>query len=293
MRRNLYPLLRRTARRLGYHLVQASYYSPIPDLDQLPPDIWDRPSPMPGVDLRVDAALELLEGPLRPFLEEFAPPADPPGTARGYHYANPMYGTLDGEVLYALVRHRKPGRILEIGAGYSTLCIAEALERNEREGHAAVHVVADPYPAPALANVRDRIELRAETAESLTEADFAALGPGDVLFVDTTHTLRPGGDVVRLLLERIPSLSAGVLVHIHDIFRPFEYPRVLPEVYGVYWQEHYLVQAFLAFNDSWRVVCPNHALARLYPDRIAALLPSFSEAAAPSAFWLERVDPTA
>lgn len=284
-----YPALRRAARRCGYHLVKADYYSPIPDLDALPSTTWTEPSPTPGVDLRIDAALTMLAGPLRAYVEEFAPPAEAPGSARGYHYANPMYGSLDGEVLYAMVRHHRPARVLEIGAGFSTLCIVEALERNEAQGSPSHHVVVDPNPAAVLDRVRDRIELRAVAAESLDAAAVSELRADDLFFIDTTHTLRPANDVLRLLLELLPTVADGVIVHIHDFFRPFEYPRALPEQFGVYWQEHYLVQALLAHSTRWRVLCANHALARLHPDTVAALVPSFSPQSAPSALWIEAV----
>jgi hypothetical protein len=149
-------------------------------------------------------------------------------------------------------------------------------------------VVADPYPSEVLGRVRDRIDLRPATAETLEPEAFAELERGDLLFIDTTHTLRPGGDVIRLLLERVPALAPGVLVHVHDFFRPFEYPRVLPEVFGVYWQEHYLLQAFLAFNTDWTVLFANHALARLEPARVRGVIPALGPEAAPSALWLER-----
>jgi hypothetical protein len=116
---------------------------------------------------------------------------------------------------------------------------------------------------------------------------FQELTRDDVLFIDTTHTVKPGSEVNFLLLEVLPALASGVVVHIHDFFRPFEYPRMLPEVYGVYWQEHYLVQALLV-GGAFEVLMANHALARLHFDRVQAVVPTLTEAAQPSALWLRK-----
>ena len=283
-----YPTLRRVARRLGYHLVRADYYSPIPDVANLPPETWTEPEPMPGVELNLEKAFALLENDLAGFVEEFAPPPDPPGTRFGYHYANPMYGAVDGELLYALLRHLKPGRMLEIGAGYSTLASAEALARNAAEGHPCEHAVIDPYPSPVLGPVRDRIALEALPADRLGPERFASLGDGDVLFIDTTHTIKPRNDVTHLLLKMLPEVAPGVVVHVHDFFRPFEYPRMLFEQFHVYWQEQHLLQAFLAFNHEFEVLLPNHAMSRLQADRLTASVPSFTPDAMPSGLWLRR-----
>lgn len=288
--RPVYPVMRRVARRMGYHLVRADYYSPIPDVEALPARVWNDSASMPGVDLRVDQALALLERELAAYLAEFSPPAGPPGTASGYHYANPMYGSVDGDVLYAMIRHLRPRRVLEIGAGYSTLVIADAAARNAADGSPVSHVVVDPYPADVLRRVADRIELCAQAATSLDPQRYQALQSGDVLFIDTTHTVKIGGDVLFLLLEVLPAVAPGVVVHVHDFFRPFEYPRVLFERFHVYWQEHYLLQAFLAYNTAFTVLMPVHAVCRLHPERVAAVVPTYSRGMFPSALWLRRTD---
>lgn len=243
---------------------------------------------MPGVDLRLEHGLALLEGELAPFLAEYAPPEHAPGTAHGYQVVNPMYGSFDGQVLYAIVRHLKPMRIVELGAGWSTLAIADAAARNAAEGAPVAHAVFDPYPAPMLERADTAVKVEPVAATEVPRDRFAHLEHGDILFIDTTHTVKPGSDVVHLLLEVLPSLAPGVVVHVHDFFRPFEYPKVLFERFGVFWQEHYLLQAFLAFNTTWEVLLANHALARLFPRRVGAVVPRFDWDPPPSALWLRR-----
>ena len=94
----------------------------------------------------------------------------------------------------------------------------------------------------------------------------------DILFIDTTHTVKIGSDVNRLMLEVLPTLRPGVLVHVHDIFLPYEYPRGFFESQCC-WQEQYLLQALLAENPNFEVLLPAAAIARERPELISALMP--------------------
>jgi hypothetical protein len=277
-----YPFLRRAARRVGYHLVLATFYSPIPDLDALPASLWDSPAEMPGVDLRLDESVGLL-GALAPFIHEYRPPDGPPGTSHGYQKANSQFPEIDAEILFALLRRFKPQRVVEVGAGWSSLVIADAVERNGEALES--HLIFDPVPAPHTARLPTKVQ--AARAEDIPAEVFTALQAGDLLFIDTTHTVRPGNDVVRLLLEVLPAVAPGVLIHVHDFFRPFEYPRFFFDL-GFYWQEHYLLQAFLAHNADFGVLMANHAVMRLRGAEVEAVLPGFAGHAPGSSLWLRR-----
>jgi hypothetical protein len=278
--------LRGLARRFGYHLVPADYHSPIPEVGALAEEIYERASPLPGIRLELERQLALLEGPLAPHLRELG--GEGPD---GFAVENHAYGPLDAETLYALIRERRPARVLELGSGFSTLVIQRAAAANARDGAPLEHVVVDPHPPAELVPVAGRVRLEQVPAQSVPDEQFAWLEAGDVLFVDTTHTVKVGGEVNRVILEVLPALPAGVLVHIHDVFLPFEYPRILVEGYRVAWQEQYLVQAFLSGNHDWAVLLANHALARLHAERVAALVPSLRPGVYPCAFWMERVVP--
>ncbi len=98
--------------------------------------------------------------------------------------------------------------------------------------------------------------------------------------------------MVRLVLEVLPALEPGVIVHFHDFFRPFEYPRVLYDAFDVHWQEHYLLQAFLAYNSRFEVLISAHALWRLRRERVKQLFAGLMEGTEPSALWLRRLPGT-
>lgn len=283
-----YRLLRRVARRAGYQLVRAGYYSPIPDVDELPGAVWQEPDEMPGLEWDLDAQLDHIERHLIEFLPEFTPPLNPEGTPQSYHYGNEFFNAVDADVLYAMIRWLRPARYLEMGSGYSTLVAAAAAERNRAHGHPLHQVVFDPFPSPVIEPVRDTIDLHPLPAEEIPLAAFTALAPGDILFIDSTHTVRPGGDVVWLVLGVLPRLAAGVVVHLHDFFRPFEYPREWLERFGAYWQEHHLVQALLADSRAFEILSAHHALSRLRREAVQRTFAGLQEDMQPSSLWLRR-----
>jgi hypothetical protein len=283
-----YRLLRRITRPLGYHLVPATFYSPIPDLDQIPPQVWTEPADMPGVNWDLDAQLTFLETELGALIAEHDPPLDPPGGETGFYLRNGNFPGLDAEVLYAMVRRFRPARVIELGAGFSTLVIAAAAARNRNQGSPVEHEVYDPWPSPVIANVSAGVQVHAIPATDVRIDYLAGLRANDILFIDTTHTLKPAGDVVHLLLGALPSLAPGVIVHLHDFYRPFEYPYALMDVFGSYWQEHYLIQGLLCCSSEFEILCANHALRRLRGERTLALLPRFDPRAEPSSLWLRK-----
>src|SRR5581483_1531628 len=193
----------------------------------------------------------------------------------------------DAEMLYAMIRRHKPSTVLELGAGFSTLVAAEAVRANHADGVLTKLISCDPYAAPdRVADVDGLAELRPIPAERLGAPEFSALDGGDVLFIDSSHTVRLGGDVVHLLCEVIPQLRPGVLVHLHDIYLPYHYPRAWFESFHWYWAEQYLLQALLADNRRLEVLVAAHALWRDRRDRLANVIPAALDEHSPLSFWM-------
>jgi predicted O-methyltransferase YrrM len=275
-----YRGLRRGAARVGLDVVARTFYSPVPNLDRLAPDTFDRVSELPGIAWDLDAQLAFVRSELAPAMAAFdAPPGYDPDSA---------YNAADAAVLYGMLRGLRPSRVVELGSGQSTLVMARAAQENAADGHPLVLDSFDPYPGVAQPPLPGLHALERVPAQEVPLSVFAALGPGDVLFVDTTHTVKLGSDVNHIVLEVLPRLRPGVIVHLHDIFLPFEYPRVWPERYGLYWSEQYLVQAFLAFSSGYEVLAAVHALQRQRPDEMRALLPAAVGERVGAAFWVRR-----
>ena len=126
----------------------------------------------------------------------------------------------------------------------------------------------DPFPTAVDETLPGSAELVRVKAQDVPEEVFTELRAGDVLFVDTTHTVKIASDVNHIVLRVLPLLEKGVIVHVHDIFLPYEYPRFFFADYALYWAEQYLLQAFLAFNSSFEVLCAVHALGRERAERM-------------------------
>jgi hypothetical protein len=277
---------------LGFDLVKRSFYSPVPDWKAMPDEVWTRRSAMRGIAWDLEAQLAFLERDLAPFVAEFTPPEDPPAGEAAYSYRNGFYPAIDADVLYAMVRHLKPPRILELGSGYSSLVIAQARARNaEDDGGSgtSTHVVYDPFSRPELKGpIAARADLRLVSANDVPLSEFEALEAGDVLFVDTTHTVKLDSDVNFIVLDVLPLLRPGVIVHFHDIFLPWEYPKKWLTDPEVFWAEQYLLQAFLVGNREWEIMLSNAAVVGDEVRRVTAVVPSAPLADAASSFWMRR-----
>jgi len=281
------------AEQLGYELYPRDFYSPIPVVDELPAGLWDGPGEMRGTELSVLTSLANLNNDLLPYLKEFRPPRKRTANAR-FWLENGHFGSVDAETLYAMVRHLKPSRVFELGSGASSQVIYAAALANASEGSPLAHSIFDPLPYHrGTAQSIPGATVHAIRAEELDPALFDELESGDILFIDTTHTVRTGGDVTHVILNGLPRLKPGVTVHVHDIFLPWEYPKHWVVDLRRAFAEQYLLQAFLAFNTEFEVVLANHALARQAPEELGAMIPSFHPGDLhPASLWMRRSTPT-
>ena len=283
-------------RRRGYHVLSVHFYSPVPDTRTLSSTIWPGPDHLVGVDLAVDDQLERLASFERRFAGEYrAFPTEPPPGGPGIHLANTTFGPGDAEALYCMVRDLRPARVVEIGSGMSTLIIDRALAVNRDDGALpANYTVIDPFPADAARSAAAVTDLRAQRVQDVELSVFDALEAGDVLFIDSSHVVATGSDVVFEYLRVLPRLKVGVVVHAHDIFLPGEYPRSWVVDRHVFWNEQYLLAAFLTFNPSFRVLWAGRHLHQHHREALTAAIPSVAgldpdDDGGPCSFWLTRV----
>jgi hypothetical protein len=278
-----YALARRAAERVGLQLVLKTYYSPIPDLSSIPERVWHDPDPMRGIELDLDTQLTQISERLARHMGEF----DRASAAGAYEQLNASYPLPDARLLYAIVREWRPSSIVELGSGQTSRVIAQACAANAAEGARSRFEAFDPFPTAVDDSLPGLATLHRVPAQEVPEQVFSELGDGDVLFVDTTHTVKLGSDVNRIVLRILPLLAPGVVVHFHDICLPYEYPRYLFEEYALYWAEQYLLQAFLSMNPSFEVLYATDALCRDRRSEVANLgLAAASESG--SSFWIRR-----
>lgn len=289
--------------RVGFDVLPRHFYSEIPDIHALKRDrTWQRPYSLVGVaGADVDQQLQWLSKICPPELASTLPELDLMRRA-GEANGAPGYGPIEADILYCFVRTQKPSRMIQVGAGASTWVALQAAQ--DASSNIEITCV-DPFPTEYLKqlSVTDLIKLRKVPVQQLSTFEFNALGPGDILFIDSTHTVSPGSDVNYLILEILPRLARGVFVHFHDITIPYDYMPYLLSTDLFFWSESVLLHAFLIDNPCFEVRLGCAILHNASRERVQEILPNYAaplrtecglaerdhSGAFPSSMWLEVV----
>lgn len=276
----------------GVHIRSIHYYEPLPDFRSITRAQTEARRPSAAIAFDAASQLRLQDQLGSGAGRELRGLAEAPETT-GFPFDNPYFGGLDAACYYALIRHLKPATVIEIGCGYSTRIADKALARNRSEGHPGRLVCIEPYPEARLTEYRLEMELIQQPVEEIPLDRFEALGPRDILFIDSSHVARFRSDVCREFLEILPVLKPGVWIHIHDIFFPTDYPAEWLMEKRIAFNEQYLLEAFLAFNPAFKSRC---ALRWLWLDHQAEMRLLWPEAVLPrgvdrgaASFWMERI----
>lgn len=274
---------------LGVYPLRDHYYEPLFNPAHLRKPL-DQDRTLPGLDLNGQEQLELLSK--FDYAEELAriPKVPSKSGPSEFFYENPsiLYG--DSEYLYSAIRHFKPGKIIEVGSGFSTLMAIKAVNANKSDDptYACQHTCIEPYEMKWLESTG--VQVIRQRVEEVDSAVFEGLSANDILFIDSSHVIRPQGDVLFEYLELLPKLRSGVLVHIHDIFTPQDYPEdwVVDQVKQ--WNEQYLLEAFLSFNNQFRVLGALSWLTKHHFDAMSRPFPMLRNhpEAIPGSFWMVR-----
>lgn len=279
------PLCKGALMQVGVFPIRNHYYEPLFDGSMLRQPL-NQERALPGIDWNVEKQLELLRQ-FRFNDELRVVQTEPLGTLK-FDINNGVFEAGDAEFLYNMIRFKKPSRVFEIGSGNSTLIAMKAIRQNELEvpGYACKHVCIEPYEMPWLEETR--VTVVRKRVEDVDPALFSELSSGDILFIDSSHMIRPQGDVLFEYLQLLPALKPGVIVHIHDIFSPRDYPKewIVDEVR--FWNEQYLLEGFLTCNKSWKIVAALNYLHHNYFERLQAACPLLTADKEPGSFYIER-----
>ncbi|MCC6547358.1 class I SAM-dependent methyltransferase [Candidatus Sumerlaeota bacterium] len=286
MCRRLSPL----TERLGFVLSPTHFYFPIPDLRELiRDDVWARESQLAGVELNLENQKKLLSE-----LAKFGDEVNWPDRSRAkpgeYAWDAPTFGYSSAVLLHAMLRHFKPARAIEVGCGWSTLVFAQAIALNTTGGKPCQYTGIDPFPPEYLSRNPAGGVLFRKRLQDVDPSLFEMLEPGDILFIDSSHVLNIGSDVQRIFLEIIPRVKPGVILHVHDIQMPDEYPRDYALGQRWFWNEQYLLQAFLAFNSEFEVLLAGHYLTTREKELFVGAFPGYDAVkhGATGSFWMRR-----
>jgi predicted O-methyltransferase YrrM len=264
-------LLHRAASLAGLIVLPAHYYVPFADIRELERNkrYWKSRSDMVGIVSDVEIQARRLVDMVKPHEPEYR--GNCCYLAAVQSDLGLGYGYIEAQALHGVLRSLKPKKIIEIGSGVSTRCMLDACSRNIAEG-SNVHITCiDPYPRAWLRSAP--VRLIESFAQHVDLGIFSELEDGDFLFIDSTHTVKPGGDVTFIILEVLPRLKRGVTVHFHDIYTPYVYQRDL-ERSLFQWMETAMLHAFLIENDRFET---SFSLSHLHYDRPDVLKDVFPE----------------
>jgi len=280
--------------KLGFYIIPNHYEQPIPDTRTLKDDLWQKQSELVGINTNEEDQIKLISLFSSKFKEEYESfPRTKTSVQYQYYVNNGAFESVDGEILYCIVRHFKPKKIFEVGSGNSTYLSAQAILKNkeEDEGYECELVAIEPHPNDVLkAGFSCLSKLIPKKVQDIPLSEFKKLTENDVLFIDSSHVLKIGSGVQYEYLEILPRLNRGVIVHLHDIFLPAEYPKKWILRDYRFLTEQYLLQAFLAFNDSFKVLWSGSYIHLKHPDKLEASFSSYKrDERWPGSFWIRKI----
>jgi hypothetical protein len=280
------PRSKKALLQVGVFPVRNHYFEPLFDSRHLRHHLRQNRS-LPGISWNVAEQLDLLKR-CRFQTELESMPASKNGDL-AFDFDNVAFGGGDADFLYNMIRLKKPARIFEIGSGHSTLMAIEAIDRNKKEnpGYSCKHLCIEPYEQPWLE--RAGVIVVRQRVEELDVAFFSELEKDDLLFIDSSHVIRPQGDVLFEYLELLSSLKTGVVVHIHDIFSPGDYPEVWIKDEVRLWNEQYLLEAFLTGNRDWKIIGALNCLHHNHFEALRAACPYLTADCEPGSFYMQKI----
>ncbi len=274
------PLTRSLFLNVGVAPLVDHYYEPLFDYRKLPVKKFGE---VQGINLRIEHQLDFLK---RFNYQEDLKSLPIKGTGFSFYYDNGSFPSGDAELYYSIIKSIQPSIIIEVGAGFSTLM---ALEGIKNLPSATNLICIEPFEHPELNSLP--IEVKREMVENVELDFFKQLKSNDILFIDTSHILRPGGDVIHLFLKILPQLNPGVWVHIHDIFYPNDYPiEWLRDEFRL-WNEQYLLMALLCNNPTFEVMFSLSYLKENYFEKVSQCFPilAIQSERNPGSFWIRKV----
>ena len=260
------------ADRWGYHIRPIHYYEPLPDFRSITNEQITQRRTYPTIDFQWEQQLALV-GELAKYRDELR--------ELEFDFNNGYFSGFDAAAYYALIRYLQPQQIIEIGGGYSTQIAAKALAANGK----GKLVCIEPYPERL--NGSD-VELIQKRVEDMSVDFFSSLEANDILFIDSSHTVKFRSDVCFEVLEVLPRLARDVWVHVHDIFFPHDYPAEWLINRRLALNEQYLLEAFLSFNKIFAPQLANYWLCLEHEEVATRVWPTPDHRA--SSFWMKRVE---
>ncbi|MBS3914995.1 MAG: class I SAM-dependent methyltransferase [Bacteroidetes bacterium] len=283
-----FRLTRGILQKVGVYPIMDHYYDPTFNYNKQIKN-WETPRNITGFDLNLEAQLQLIQS--FQFGEELLEIPVNRVYTNDYFYSNSSFEAGDAEFLYSLIRSKKPKIIIEIGSGNSTLIAQKAIQKNIAQNPEDItrQICIEPYPNYWLPEVKS-IELIKERVECIPKETFLQLNENDILFIDSSHMVRPEGDVLFELMEILPLLKKGVFIHIHDIFTPYFFPKDWINKGDYFWNEQFILESILCNSDKYAVVGALYYLRMNKMEHISKAFPMLAKIKNnPGSFWIQKI----
>ncbi len=258
---------------LRLHVLPKHFYTPVPDYSWLRANrgLWTGRASLNGLAWDLSAQMDWLGQICCPYYHEVA------GLQQFQEIISrrvgPGFGPIESQLLHCFIRSKAPRRVIEIGSGVSTACMLHAIQMNRQNSRETQVTCIEPFPKDAFSTIQDITHLR-QPLQAVPLSLFGQLQPGDLLFIDSSHAVKTGSEVLRIYLDIIPALPAGVYVHIHDINLPYQYPRDALSAYYAS-QETALLLALLTNNARLSILACLSGLHYDCPERLRAIMSDY------------------
>lgn len=273
--------------KIGVFPISDHYYEPQFDYRKsIQPFSKDRI--LPGIDWNINEQLAMLS--TFSFSQELSNIQQEESDILEFYLHNGFFESGDAEYWYQLIRFIKPKRIFEIGSGNSTLMAIKAIRNNHEQEpkYKCKHVCIEPYEMPWLEETG--VSVVRKKIEDIELSFFSELEENDILFIDSSHIIKPQGDVLFEYLQLLPTLNKGVIVHVHDIFSPKNYPKEWLEDKVLFWNEQYLLEAFMSHNSAYKIIGALNFLHHNYYEELKLVAPFLTPDREPGSFYIQKID---
>ncbi len=258
------------------HITWANYYSPIPEISKLNKNDFGK---IQSNALRLEKnKFKIYLNQFEKYLKEYKPSI------------NPGLSRIDSFILFSIIRSQKPTKIVEIGSGFSTKVILSALDSNKTELNLCKLISIEPYPKSFLKEI-ERSDFQLLT-KKIQDIDLDLFKDVDILFIDSSHVSKFNSDVNTEIFQIIPKLKKGAYIHWHDIMIPNDYPEYWIKDGNKFWNESYLVHAFMLFNESFEILWPSRFMQDYHPEILKEFFQKFDPDNLDdqlSSFWIRRI----
>ena len=260
-------------KKIGIFPLTSNYYEPSFNFDNLKKNLSDKRN-LPGINLDVQNQIKNLKK--LNYTEELK--------HLNFNFENNFFEAGDAEIYYQMIRYFKPKKIIEIGSGHSSLVAKEAINKNKSDNFTTELICIEPYENRWLE--KKDIKVIRKKVEDLDQSILSDLDKNDILFIDSSHVIKPQGDILKIFLEILPKLKTGVIIHIHDIFTPRDYPENWLKVENRFFNEQYLLEGILDSSTRYSIMLSLNFLKHDFYKELKNACPNLKEKSEPSSFYI-------